>query len=441
MSAEFLTHTEEIFKNKGFSSLHAMTLGQQLYLFGKGMIDPEDVRPGGVILPEQANRIIDLLEKDDFLSKVSLERMYALEQEIEAWDIEEQQLQNLPEGDEPTDDEMPNLSEYGGKLQVRPVNMFPTIKQRTLLNNARNKGRFLSTINGMFGRALQNDITNLGVNGVEDGPPRSKFFHIAKGWLQIAQESVNTPKVVLAPGTTQNATLLTGVVADNNALTFTSRKSGTPGNDTTVTLLNPNAPNQNLKIEVALTNMVISLATDGVGAITTTATDIKNLVESDVMPNLLFKVEHTGTSTGVGVVDAMATASLAGGNNKTGWVDALSQVYLSLDKRYRHKAQFIMSPNDAFLYDFELNRSVTGHVAVATEREHEFMRVKVLPCRYMPDGAVLCTPPKNIVYGVHTDMTRNGKFHARKRVFEMVLDMSIDFQFAVYQACVYGRTV
>lgn len=112
------------------------------------------------------------------------------------------------------------------------------------------------------------------------------------------------------------ATLLTGVVGSNNALTWTSKLTGILGNDISVKLVNPGINSASLSVSVDGTDIVVSLATNGSDAITTTATQLKTAIEANAAANALVGLANTGASTGAGVVAAVRRTQLSGGINE-----------------------------------------------------------------------------------------------------------------------------
>jgi phage tail sheath protein FI len=118
-----------------------------------------------------------------------------------------------------------------------------------------------------------------------------------------------------APGATPDvkATLLTGVVASNNALTITSKLAGALGNAISLELVNPGTNSASLAITVTGQAIRASLATSSGGAITTTAAQLKTAIEASTAANALVAVANTSTSTGAGAVAALAATSLSGG--------------------------------------------------------------------------------------------------------------------------------
>lgn len=109
------------------------------------------------------------------------------------------------------------------------------------------------------------------------------------------------------------ATLQIGVVASNNALTFTSKLAGALGNSSSLTLIDPKANNAALAISVSGRDVTVRLATSAAGAITTTATQLQTAIAANADANALFTVANTGASTGAGAVTALRRAALSGG--------------------------------------------------------------------------------------------------------------------------------
>lgn len=122
-----------------------------------------------------------------------------------------------------------------------------------------------------------------------------------------------------APGSQQEvkAAASTGVVANNNALTFTSKLAGELGNSSSIRFVQPNANSAALSVSVSGRNVTVNLATNSSGAITTTAAQIKTAIEANAAANALFTITNTGASTGAGVVVAQRRLQLSGGLDDT----------------------------------------------------------------------------------------------------------------------------
>lgn len=111
------------------------------------------------------------------------------------------------------------------------------------------------------------------------------------------------------------AALNTGVVASNNALTWTSKLVGALGNQIQIKLVNPGVASAALSVVADLVNKYIqvNLATDVSKAITTTAAQIIAAITADANANQLVTVANTSTSTGAAAVAAVPRTALAGG--------------------------------------------------------------------------------------------------------------------------------
>ncbi|OQY56421.1 MAG: hypothetical protein B6247_03985 [Candidatus Parabeggiatoa sp. nov. 2] len=284
----------------------------------KGYIEPQDFRVGGELRPEQSERVINMIVEDKFLSRVTVERMSRNDKDVEVFDIKPRQLKRVPEGREPTEQELSGVKEHGCILHAKPVNLFVNIKLTTLRNNADKPG-LVTMLNQSFNTVFQNDLTDLGFVGKgEDG---SDFENLHKGWLKIAEESSDAPKVEIQP-------------------------------------------------------------------------------------------------------------------SSVSWIDKLAAIKKASDKLYRPTSVFIMSPNDIMEYDVQLGKMITGAPIIADEAGHRFLRQPTVASNYMPDGHVLYTPIKNLILGVNKLIRRSGQWHAMRRCFEFVYDMSVDYEIYIKKACV-----
>ena len=108
------------------------------------------------------------------------------------------------------------------------------------------------------------------------------------------------------------ATLATGTAGANTGITWTAVLEGTGGNSITVLLQNAGGT-QTLLVTVVGNNITVRLATTS-GTITCTASDVMENIRNSVDARALVNVDHTGASTGAGVVSAVAQTNLAGGS-------------------------------------------------------------------------------------------------------------------------------
>ena len=118
------------------------------------------------------------------------------------------------------------------------------------------------------------------------------------------------------------ATLKTGAVADNNALTWTAEAAGPAGNDVSVALVAAGNDTP-LSVEVTGSDIVVHLATDATGAAASTAAQVAAAVQADPAASSLVTVTATGASDGTGVVAATAPAHLAGGAVQDGYAEVV----------------------------------------------------------------------------------------------------------------------
>ena len=132
------------------------------------------------------------------------------------------------------------------------------------------------------------------------------------------------------------ATGTTGVEGNNNGITYTAVAGlGADGNDIVIVLQDPGANSQSLSIEVINKTILVHLATDGTGAITTTGTDLLSALQANTDVTALVGTAATGASTGAGVV-ADETTRLSGGSDQQGanyWVATPEEVATTVQKQ------------------------------------------------------------------------------------------------------------
>jgi hypothetical protein len=121
-----------------------------------------------------------------------------------------------------------------------------------------------------------------------------------------------------APVNAVAATVNVNPTGDDNGLTFTAKTYGAAGNNIRVTYVDPGAASQLLSVSVSGTSIVVSLATNGGGSITSTAAQVKAAIEAVQAATNLVSVAIITSDSGVaddgsGVVTAMAATALASG--------------------------------------------------------------------------------------------------------------------------------
>ena len=124
------------------------------------------------------------------------------------------------------------------------------------------------------------------------------------------QTSEGTPAV--------KAVLTTALAGVNNDLTFLAATAGVAGNGITVALTDPSGNDQELGVVVTGSAIVVNLATDEDGAITSTAREVRDAVNTDSEAAALVAASLAPGNDGSGVVTELAAANLAGGADATG---------------------------------------------------------------------------------------------------------------------------
>ena len=94
-------------------------------------------------------------------------------------------------------------------------------------------------------------------------------------------------------------------------ITVTARTAGMAGNSVQLALVDPSGNDQALDVSVAASVITVSLATDGSGDITSTASDVVAALNVDTESKALVFAEGSGSSA----LSAAAAASLTGGTD------------------------------------------------------------------------------------------------------------------------------
>lgn len=107
----------------------------------------------------------------------------------------------------------------------------------------------------------------------------------------------------------------TGLVGENNGITWTALEAGEDGNDLTVAIIDPPGNGVALSVDVDGTDIVVTAATDGASAITSTAADVMAAIAEHDAASQLVGTGNKGASNGTGKVKAVAETPLAGGED------------------------------------------------------------------------------------------------------------------------------
>ena len=104
---------------------------------------------------------------------------------------------------------------------------------------------------------------------------------------------------------------VTGLSVTNGELTWSAVADGVDGNGVTIIQQDPKGNSAALSMSAVDKTIVINLATDGSGVITTTASDIKTAIEANADATALVTVAYSGDGSGLATDDYVV---LAGGS-------------------------------------------------------------------------------------------------------------------------------
>ncbi|MGQ7247193.1 phage tail sheath subtilisin-like domain-containing protein [Halomonas sp. V046] len=109
------------------------------------------------------------------------------------------------------------------------------------------------------------------------------------------------------------ATLTTGNATFDTAITFTAVSAGLAGNNISIAFTNPDSASASLSVSVTGTAIVVNLATDATGALTSTASDVVTAINGSAEAAALVTAASAVGSDGSGVVLALKRTLLTGG--------------------------------------------------------------------------------------------------------------------------------
>lgn len=116
--------------------------------------------------------------------------------------------------------------------------------------------------------------------------------------------------------TPPKATLTTALTGTNNDLVFTAKQGGPGGNSIRVEYIVAGT-NTLLSIAVRGYDITVNVATDGAGAATSTASQVKSALEANADATRLITIALAAANDGTGVVTALTLTALAGGSLAT----------------------------------------------------------------------------------------------------------------------------
>lgn len=134
----------------------------------------------------------------------------------------------------------------------------------------------------------------------------------ATGIMTIANNK--TGALFLAVPGDVSAAVTINMTNANADLTYTATEAGTDGNSVNVTHVDPGVADAALSVTTFVKSIIVSLATDANGDITSTAAEVKAAVNANADAAALATCDDEGD--GSGVVNAVANTFLTGGSNR-----------------------------------------------------------------------------------------------------------------------------
>lgn len=113
----------------------------------------------------------------------------------------------------------------------------------------------------------------------------------------------------------RNATLTTALTGANNDIVLTSVDPASTANSITYTIVAGGPVSRALSVSVSGSDITVTPATDGAGAITSTAAQIRTALTASGPASALVTHALAAGNDGTGVVTALATTSLSGGTS------------------------------------------------------------------------------------------------------------------------------
>uniref|UniRef100_UPI004055EB90 phage tail sheath protein n=1 Tax=Marinobacter adhaerens TaxID=1033846 RepID=UPI004055EB90 len=116
------------------------------------------------------------------------------------------------------------------------------------------------------------------------------------------------------PGVAAEAVVL--AIANNADVNYTAASVGTDGNQIRVRYVDPGAADSLLDVTVSGKDITVSLATDALGDITSTANDVITAVNGSAEASALVVADNAAGNDGTGIVNAEEFTRLAGGEDE-----------------------------------------------------------------------------------------------------------------------------
>nr|WP_315015646.1 phage capsid protein [uncultured Campylobacter sp.] len=161
----------------------------------RGNMSAADMYADGHLTPEQSRKMIStIIEKNQFLQKITIDKTKKLQKTFDIWSLASGILVRVNPGNKPTSAQREKLGIGSVKLDNKVVQLWASITQDTLEDNADNP-KFETETFAEFDKAFSNDLQNLGMIGAKDDYDQEKFENLNKGWFTLAKENSQVTKL------------------------------------------------------------------------------------------------------------------------------------------------------------------------------------------------------------------------------------------------------
>lgn len=138
--------------------------------------------------------ISTIIEKNQFLQKITIDKTKKLQKTFDIWSLASGILVRVNPGNKPTSAQREKLGVGSVKLDNKAVQLWASITQDTLEDNADNP-KFETETFAEFDKAFSNDLQNLGMIGEKDDYAGDAFKNLNKGWFTLAKENSDVVKL------------------------------------------------------------------------------------------------------------------------------------------------------------------------------------------------------------------------------------------------------
>lgn len=137
----------------------------------------------GNLAPEQSRKIINtIIEKNEFLSKITVDKTKKLQKSFDVWGLASGILVRVAPGKAPTEQQREKIGVKSVTLDNKVVQLFAKVAQDALEDNPDNPN-FENEMYESFAKAFSNDLQNLGIVGEKDDYSGDEFKNLNKGWF------------------------------------------------------------------------------------------------------------------------------------------------------------------------------------------------------------------------------------------------------------------